>query len=411
MKKILPNIDLIMLSLMIVSLPSFEAPKNIFLVGYLVTRIISEINQLKKGEKFWGDWDSIFATIVFTAFLSTLFAGFSGLEEWKGYRVLLTAILTGWFLSRANYTKDQYQLLFKLIVLSTLPPLIWGLYEYLIILSRGSLEIHSVGHVNHSAIYLVIIFGASLAWFINKLNIKKGYLTLGWKPIFLGLLSLLFFISLILGQSRGAFGIGFILGIILFISLAKMRNIKIFGVMALMLILISMTTLNVPIVQKQIGSQKNQIVLALRDRVWNVSLEAARFYPILGIGMSNWHFINIDQIQKSVEKRGLIFNPDKYFFPGHSHNIYLTALVERGIVGLIVTFLFMIAWIRQLITTYHWAKKSNETNYLWGGSFSAWLATFGIGLVNTTFHHEHAILACLFLGIYLSYTRLFLKTK
>ena len=172
-----------------------------------------------------------------------------------------------------------------------------------------------------------------------------------------------------------------------------------------------MTTLNVPIVQKQVGSQKNQRVLALRDRVWNVSLEAARFYPILGIGMSNWHFINIDQIQKSVEKRGLTFDPDKYFFPGHSHNIYLSALVERGIVGLLVTFLFMIAWIKQLIATFHWAKKSNETNYLWGGSFSAWLATFGIGLVNTTFHHEHAILACLFLGIYLSYTRLFLKTK
>jgi O-antigen ligase len=411
MKKILPTLDLTMLSLMIVSLPSLEAPKNIFLVGFLVTRLITEFNQLKEGKKLWGGWDSLFAIIVFTALLTTIFAGFPGLEEWKGYKVLLTAILTGWFLSRTNYTKNEYQLLFKLIILSTIPPLIWGLYEYLIIHSRTSLEVHSVGHVNHSAIYLAMIFGASLAWLISHLNTKKEKVTITWQISLLGILSLLFFISLIIGQSRGAFGIASILGLILFLSLVKMKNIKIFGVMAMMLILIFMTTLNVPIVQKQIGSQKNQIVLALRDRVWNVSLEAARFYPILGIGLSNWHFINIDQIQKSVEKRGLTFDPDKYFFPGHSHNIYLSALVERGIVGLLVTFLFMIAWIKQLITTFHWAKKSNETNYLWGGSFSAWLATFGIGLVNTTFHHEHAILACLFLGIYLSYTRLFLKTK
>ena len=48
-KNLLPSIDMIMLSLMIISLPSFEAPKNIFLVGYLLTRIITEIIQLKKG--------------------------------------------------------------------------------------------------------------------------------------------------------------------------------------------------------------------------------------------------------------------------------------------------------------------------------------------------------------------------
>jgi hypothetical protein len=173
LKRILSNIDIIMLSLMIVSLPSVEGPKNIFLVGYLITRLISEFIQFKKGIWQWKDWDSIFAMVVFTALLSTVFAGFSGLEEWKGYKVLLTAILTGWLLSRARYTKSQYQILFKLAVLSTIPPLAWGLWEYVVIHSRKTLEIHSVGHVNHSAIYLVMIFGASLAWFLSQVDTKK----------------------------------------------------------------------------------------------------------------------------------------------------------------------------------------------------------------------------------------------
>ena len=411
MKKILPTLDLVMLSLMIVSLPSLEAPKNIFLVGFLVTRLITEVNQFKEGKKLWGGWDSLFATIVFTALLTTIFAGFPGLEEWKGYKVLLTAILTGWFLSRTYYSENEYQLLFKLIILSTIPPLIWGLYEYLVIHSRASLEVHSVGHVNHSAIYLVMIFGASLAWLLSHLNAKKEKVTLSWQITLLGILSLLFFISLIIGESRGAFGIAVILAIMLCLLLPLKKYIKLFGVLFISSMLILTVAVNAPIVKKQIINQENNNVLSARDRIWNVSIEAARFHPLLGIGLSNWHFINLDQLKKSVEDRGEIFDSRIYSFQGHSHNLYLSALVERGIVGLFVTFLFMVAWIRHLIKTFQWAKKSIGRTYLWGGSLSAWVATFGIGFVNTTFHHEHAILACLFLGIYLSYTRLFLKTK
>ena len=173
MKKILPSLDLVMLSLMILSLPSLEAPKNIFLVGYLLTRLTTEIIQLNKGMKLWSSWDTLFLTIVFTALLSTIFAGMPHLEEWKGFSVLMTAIITGWSLSRAQYSRENYQGLFKLIILGAIPPLSWGLYQYLIIHTKPNLQLHSVGHVNHSAIYLVMIFGASLGWFLSHLNLNK----------------------------------------------------------------------------------------------------------------------------------------------------------------------------------------------------------------------------------------------
>jgi O-antigen ligase len=394
---------------MIVSLPSVEGPKNIFLVFYLVTRLLTEFLTFKQKQFHWSYWDSMFLTIVVTALLSTIFAGMPHLEEWKGYKVLLTAVLTGWLLSRARYTQENYQFLFKLIVLSTLPPLIWGLYENLVIHSRETLEIHSVGHVNHSAIYLVMIFGAALGWFLSTLNIKKEMLQKKFQTILLGMLSLLFFISLIIGQSRGAFGIGVILGLSLIILLGKNKKIKWIGITTIIGILFLTVLLKTNIVQKQITNSENNNVLSFRDRVWNVSLEASRFSPVLGIGLSNWHFISLDQLKQSVESRGETFDAEKYYFPGHSHNLYLSALVERGIVGLIVTFIFMLAWIASLIKTFNWARKSSEATYLWAGSLSAWFATFGIGLVNTTFHHEHAILACLFLALYLSYTKLFLK--
>ncbi len=403
-------LDLILLGLMIVSLPSLEAPKNIFLVGYLITRVISEVIEGKQGIKQWKSWDFIFLIIIFTAFLSTIFAGFSGLEEWKGYKVFLTAILTGWLLSRTHYKQNQYRIIFLLIVLSIIPPLLWGLYEYLIIHSKTSLEIHSVGHFNHSAIYLTMIFGATLGWFISQFDLKKTNEANPWQTIFIGIMSFILFIALIIGQSRGAFGIAIILGSCILL-LGNSTKVKIIAIMTMLLVITSSIFLKSDIIQKQINNQKNNNVLSYRDKVWNVSIEASRFSPLLGLGLSNWHFINLSQIKKSVEARGETFNADNYFFPGHSHNIYLSALVERGIVGLIVTLFFMFYWLYDLIKTFKWSKKSSTSYMLWTGSFSAWLATFGIGLVNTTFHHEHGILACLFLGIYLSYTRLFFTGK
>ena len=387
---------------MIVSLPSLEAPKNVFLVGYLITRVISEVIQLKQGIKQWKSWDFLFLTIIFTALLSTVFAGFSGLEEWKGYKVFLTALLTGWFLSRAHYSHNQYRIIFLLTVLAIIPPLLWGLYEYLIIHSKEFLEIHSVGHVNHSAIYLTMIFGATLGWLISQFNFRKKNETTQLKTLLIGIMSFTLFIALIIGQSRGAFGIAILLGVCL-LFLAKSVKVRIIGMTIVMLIIISSALLESDIIQKQIKNQKNDNVLAYRDKVWNVSIEASRFSPLLGIGLSNWHFIKLSQLQKTVEARGETFNADNYFFPGHSHSLYFSALVERGIVGLIVTLIFMVYWLYDLIKTFKWSKKTSASSMLWAGSFSAWVATFGIGLVNTTFHHEHGILACLFLGLYISY--------
>ena len=387
---------------MIVSLPSLEAPKNIFLVGYLITRFISEVIQSKQGIKQWKSWDFLFLTIIFTALLSTVFAGFSGLEEWKGYKVFLTAILPGWFLSRAHYSQNQYRTIFILIVLAIIPPLLWGLYEYLVIHSKEYLEIHSVGHVNHSAIYLTMIFGATLGWFISQFNFKKKNEATQLKTILIGSMSFILFISLIIGQSRGAFGIAILLGVCL-LFLTNSMKVRIITIVTMLLVITSSMLLESGIIQKQISNQKNDNVLAYRDKVWNVSIEASRFSPLLGLGLSNWHFIKSSHLQKSVEARGETFNADNYFFPGHSHSIYFSALVERGIVGLMVTLIFMFYWLYDLIKTFKWSKKSSTSYMLWAGSFSAWLATFGIGLVNTTFHHEHGILACLFLGLYISY--------
>jgi O-antigen ligase len=406
MKNILNTFDLYMLSLMILSLPSLEAPKNFFLVGFLVTRLITEIIQFKKGMRLWFGWDTCFMMIVFTALLSTLYAGMPHKEEWIGFGVFMTAILTAWFLSRAQYSRENYQGLFTLIILGAIPPLLWGLYQYLIIHTKPDLQLHSVGHVNHSAIYLVMIFGAALGWFMSHFDLDKFKVKFS---VIIGVLILALFIIIIITESRAAYGVSIILSLLVIKFIGQNIKIKIASVISIISIVILSIFFETPVIKEQIDNQKANNVLALRDKVWNVSLEASRFHPLFGIGLSNWHFISIEDLRVSVESRGEKFNPKNYFFPGHSHNLYLSALVERGFVGLLVTIVFMVFWITHLIRTFNWAKKTSQASYLWAGSLSAFITTYVIGLVNTTFHHEHGILACLFLGLYLSYTRAFSK--
>jgi O-antigen ligase len=156
-------------------------------------------------------------------------------------------------------------------------------------------------------------------------------------------------------------------------------------------------------VQKQREYEKAGNVLSDRDKIWNVSIEAARYFPVFGLGISNWHFIKIEDLKKSVEARNEIFDPEKYSIKyGHSHNLFLTILVERGWVGFIVFLWFMNAWALALIKAFKEAKTNYKFGMVWAGALSAWLGIFGIGLVNTTMHHEHGILSWLFLGLFLN---------
>jgi O-antigen ligase len=164
--------------------------------------------------------------------------------------------------------------------------------------------------------------------------------------------------------------------------------------------------MNAGIIQKQIASQNANHNLSDRDRVWSVSIEAARFYPIFGVGNGNWNRITLDDLKKSREERNVPFDEKNYAIQyGHSHSLYLSSLVERGIAGFVIIIIFMGTWLATLIKSYNKLKSSTQGAYIWGSSLSAWIVTCGVGLVNSTFHHEHVILALLLLGLHFGYLK------
>jgi len=396
-KNISKFLEMISLTLMLLSLPSFEAPKNIFLILFLTTAFYREWSQKKN--KSWEFWDWIFLSYILSSFLSAIFAGISTGEEWGGFRSILIWTGFAWLLSRSKYNPQEITWIIWIAILGTLPPLIWGLIEYMVIHTKSALELHSVGHVNHSAIYLGIILGAALS--VSLSNWKTDEI---FKKIFSLSLPIFFFIAIIIGQSRGVFGVSLIRLSLIILLIPNSKKIKLmaFGIFGIILAL--MPIMDAAIIQKQIANQNLNDVLSDRERVWNVSNEAAHFYPIFGVGNGNWGHITLNDLKKSRGARNLPFDEKIYGIERHhSHSIYLTALVERGIVGFTCLILLMASWLLLLIKTYANLKKITQGAYLWGCSLSAWIVTFGVGVVNTTFHHEHAILALLFLGLHLSF--------
>ena len=398
-KNKLKFLELTFLSLFLAFLPSLEAPKNIFLAGYLITALYRQ-SQLPPSK--WSIWDWVFLSLIASSFLSALFPFVAGGSEWKGFRGMLLWIAFGWTLFRTDYSFEEKKYLFILSILMTFPPLLWGLAQLLILFSKDSLQLHSVGHVNHSAIYLCMMAGAALSLLLSQLQgTQKKY-------VFITALLFIFIISsVIISQSRGAFGVAFLLAsVLIFLSklAVKIKTISL-SLLTIFLVII-IFIIPAPIIEKQIANQNNHDILAGRDKVWRVALEVARLNPLFGIGGGNLKQINIDQLKSSVESRGETFNTEEFSINyHHPHNIYLSNLVDRGILGFIIFLNFMLIWLITLIKSYKKLNQDSKAMLFIMGSFSAWTTIFGIGFVNTTFHHENALLALFFLSLHLNYLR------
>jgi len=398
-KNKLKFLELTFLSLFLAFLPSLEAPKNIFLAGYLITALYRQ-SQLLQSK--WTIWDWVFLSLIASSFLSALFPFMTGGSEWRGFRGMLLWITFGWTLFRTDYNEKEKKYLFIFAILMTLPPLLWGLTQLLILFTKDSLQLHSVGHVNHSAIYLCMIAGAALSLLVSQLQSTQK------KYVFITNLLFIFLISsVIISQSRGAFGIVFLLAFALLLLSKLPMKIKTIYVVLLSIFLITIVFIKpAAVIKKQIVYQGNHDILSQRDKVWRATFEMATLNPLLGIGGGNWKQINIDQLKSSVESRGEKFVTEDFALQwGHPHNIYLSNLVDRGLLGLITFLSFMFIWLITLINSYKKYNQDSKAMLFIMGSFSAWTTIFGIGFVNTTFHHENALLALFFLGLHLSYLR------
>jgi len=387
--------EFVLLAAFCVFLPLIEAPKNQAWLAYVATWIVNRVRARDFGGR-WDYWDTLFAAWIASGFLSAAFAGLEQ-SEWRGAGDLLRYGSVLWLVKRAGYGPRELRWLLGVLVASTVAGLGFGYYQLLVSGKRRFLELHSVGHVNHTAIYLAIMLGACAAWIFARwkswpVNRRTTALAIG----------VLVLASLVVTQSRGAVGVGLLVVPILAAAWwPRWRTPLVASVAAIAVTLALAVGFGAEVVRKQQDREQERNVLAFRDGVWRAAMVAWEKFPLFGVGMDNYSGITPERMEKWRQDAGKPYDASQYSRFPHGHSLFFNTMAERGLVGTAALAAVLTAWLVALVRRRPRPQDPDHDWLLWGAAGSGWLVTVGAGMVNTTLHHEHGILATLLLGLWL----------
>ena len=404
----------IFLLLLLVVLPSFEAPKNLFALLYVVSWLV-----IAYREKNWGGKWRIIDTVILFFFFGNIVVSLNAVITHDfsagGMNDLIRYLLIVWVLSRHILTKKQIVTLCMFAVFSTVISLI---YSYLMCPPESCpsyLELYSVGHVNHTAIYLVIAYSIALS-----LLLTNFFVLLNYQRVLLILSTLFIAYAAIDSNSRAASGFLVLVTLLsLFYAFFKYKSPRFRLVVLFCLILGSILVINNP---PRVIEKFNNSDLIFddfeREKIRNFSYYTFKTSPLLGVGFGNFGNLGHEYIKDKVIEDLGVYEKEKYSPNAHPHSIYYSFLVSGGIVMLSALLWF---WIQIIVSIWKVSKENDrkELRYIDDvevieyrddrllilSSSMVLLTVLGIGFVNTTLSHEHAILSMFVLGLLFSKDR------
>lgn len=391
-------VEFALLLALVFFLPLREAPKNLFWLAYVVVWVVNRVGSREWGGR-WDGWDTLIVVWLGSGYLAAMFAGIRTPEgnEWSAVNDLVRYLTLLFCFKRGGYDEKQKTILLAMLGASCVLAGAEAWWNWKIIHARKALELVSVGHVNHSAIYLSIcagiVTGLALAFWPR----------LAWRGrTFLAVAQILLLSWIFMTDSRAAVLAVLLLVFALVAIGGRAAKIGRKGWVAAALVIgIAVGIGGWGGIVRQVEHAAQNNMLSERDLIWNRALVAAAANPWFGVGLDNFSRITDARLQAWVAGSGRPYVANDYRRAPHAHSLYLNALAERGAVGLGVILLVLTLWgwllARQLASMRQGAPLA-----VWCASFSGWFVTLLIGTVNTTMHHEHAMLAVMTLGLLLA---------
>src|SRR5579862_885111 len=397
-KKVRFPVEIGLLLIFCIALPLVEAPKYISLFLYFLTWTVNRVRSgtLRRG---WCMWDTLVIFWIGSSYLAACFPGLSGAAWSKTGDVAAEALLL-WLVMRAGYSERELRWVLGALVVSTVVGLVQGYWRIWSGAGKtGLLQLYSVGQVNHTAIYIAIMLGVCASWLFARGR--------GWSPgrnvVALAVVALML-ASLAATISRAAVVVGLLLLLILAAAWWPRWRVPLAAsVVAIVVTAAILIGFDAGVVRKQVeyaATQNNS--LSFRDGIWRMGMAAWEKYPWFGVGKDNYGLISHERVREWRSEAGKDFDAALYVRQPHAHNLYVNTLAERGVVGFVGLAALLLAWLAALVWRRPRPGASDFAWLAWGSAASAWIVTAGIGLVNTTFHHEHGLLAVLLLGLWLS---------
>ena len=378
------------------TLPLFEAPKNILWVLYVLVWIGNRARSRDFGGR-WDVWDTLIAVWIASAALSAAFAGLHH-KEWNGALDLLRYGSVLWLLKRSRFDDRELVVLWSALAVGAVAALAHGYWRLEVTGQRRFLELKSVGHVNHSAIYLAIALGgtvSAVAAYWHRLGAAR-------RAAAAALLAL-FVVSLFVMASRAAVLVAGALVVLIAVAWwPRARVMSFMTLTAVVVVGLVAVIAHVGVVKKQEDRTAEGNVLAYRAQIWNTARATWLHFPLFGVGMDNYSVIEPEAVREWRAEAGKPFDEKNFIVKsGHAHSLYYNTLAERGTVGFAALAAVLLAWAWRLVRRYPGRTGGDRAWALWGGALSAWFISVFAGVGNTTLHSEHALLAVILLGLWL----------
>lgn len=401
--RLLSRAELVLLGLFAVALPLVEAPKNVFWGLFVIVWLANSLRLRNVGQLAW-QWDALFAALVAAPLLSMAHTVYA--PHWKELGDIAGYVSLGWILARTRVSGRQLLALCGALILATLAGVAQGAWMLAFDAHREWLQLNSVGHVNHSALY-----GAGVCVLAVAL-VASGREALGRKGWQLAVAAaLLLLAAMVAFASRGAM-IAALAGVMLVVAcLARCSLRKAFSILFVALLFGAAGQWGMShligkggqsLMEKTVTGFETGQVSSYRVQAVHTAVEMFRRYPLTGVGSGGFSSVSPEELAGWLRERGEEFVPADYLFSSHAHGLFPNTLAERGVVGFLVLLALLAAWSVALWQRRPGAEAAFAVRLSWGAGAAGWAVVFVGGLFNTTLHHEHGMLAMSFLGLLLS---------
>ncbi len=396
------RLEFLLLCILLMVLPILEAPKNIALALFILVRVARAFaersSSFRRPEPVeWAVWGLVLAAAASTVVNWPFANADKGLKDVLSYSIVFLIVY------RERYTPTQRYLLIAMAAAGVMIGLIWGIVE-IMEGKRGMLELHSVGIVTHSSIYLgvAVVMALGMALFAgDEMHDRDRDRRVRERRYWWAILSF-FLLGILAMASRGGL---LATGVALLLALWLIRRKELWLAMSLLVTVCAAAVWALPnfFNQARIAPRIAEMVFerklnyndVVRFSNWRVGFAQVSQGGTLWFGVGPRNFSGID-LSKLRFDRPLDLAGNKLT---HAHNLFLNKLVEEGIFGLAAMLTFFVFVASALFRDW---RAGRWKNWPWLACMGALIVPIVSGAFDTPWYNEHALLAMIIFAMYLS---------
>ncbi len=401
--------EITLLSIILLCLPLFEAPKNVF--GLLPIIAFLGLGWRRGfGHRNPIEWPII--GVILVLWIAGFTSEYQGASGWYHGELNLFEHALRWsFLGvivlitgRYSFTEQQARILWGVAGCTAVLAVGDALYGWHVY-GKEYPEIRSVGHVNPSGLYVLVATAVGLGLF---------YLKTLWARV-LGAAVLIAAIGFII-PSRSIVTLvaaGALLVFAGYVFVKQSGQVMRAAVGAMVLVAICAGGLMSPIVAPFRAELQHRMtgeeIFSHRDKILYTALEVWDRNPIFGSGFNSFDAAtDPDVVRAELEEEGRDYDAEagRFLRTVHGHNLWTNALIERGLVGLTLFTVLLGLYVWYFWTILRQIEDPNATDRM--VVLTAQLVVIGFiigGLGNTTMQNEHGQAGMMMLAIAAGYLR------